>query len=68
MLKKWTQTNKQWFAPDSRLSKAQWSQLIIDGCVQGKIIGGIPFIEEDHIAGNIILDQTPANDSLDLLG
>lgn len=72
MLRLWTKTNKQWFAPDSRLSKAQWVQLITDGSIQGRVIDGTPYIEEDHIASTVILEKAPANDpqndTLDLLG
>lgn len=68
MLKKWTQTNKEWFAPGSRLSKAQWTHHIVGGVIRGRILGGTPYIEEDDLSANIVLERAPINDTPDLLG
>jgi hypothetical protein len=70
MLKLWTKTNQQWFAEDSRPSKAIWLSLIEGGAIPGRIIAGTPYIEEDYLSGNIVINkQTDNPDDLpNLLG
>lgn len=68
MLKKWTQTNREWFAEGSRPSKAEWIGHITEGAIRGRVLSGVPYIEEDDLAANIVLEKATANDTLDLLG
>ena len=67
MLKLWTKTNQQWFAEDSRPSKAIWLSLIEGGAIPGRIIAGTPYIEEDYLSGNIVIANQPSGDTLNLL-
>jgi len=57
MLKTWSQINREWFAKGSRPPKASWQALIMQGAVSGKILAGIPYIEEDYLAANTDLSE-----------
>jgi len=67
MLKLWTKTNRQWFASDSRPSKAHWCSLIEGGAIPGRIIAGTPYIEEDYLSSTIVIANQPSGDMLNLL-
>ena len=68
MLKKWTQINRDWFAKESRLSKASWRCLIESGSIGGKIIMDQPYVEEDHLAASTTIGvNTTDTDLLNLL-
>jgi|TARA_B110000967_G_C18831777_1_gene534463 hypothetical protein len=66
MLKLWTKTNQQWFAKDSRPSKAVWCGLIEGGAIPGRILAGTPYIEEDYLASHIVVASSP-DDMINLL-
>lgn len=70
MLKVWSKANQQWFAADSRPSKAMWRGLVEEGAIPGRIIAGTPYIEEDYLAANIVINtKTEGPDDLpNLLG
>ena len=68
MLKKWTQINRDWFAKGSRLPKASWRSLIESGSIGGKVIQGLPYVEEDHFSASTVIDAKTTNkDILNLL-
>jgi len=67
MLKLWTKANRQWFAEDSRPSKANWRSLIEGGVIPGRIIAGTPYIEEDYLASTIVIANKTSGDMLNLL-
>jgi len=67
MIKLWTKTNQQWFAKDSRPSKAKWCCLIEGGFIPDRILAGTPYIEEDYLASHVVLEAKPENDTLGLL-
>ena len=67
MLKLWTKTNQQWFAKDSRPSKAVWCGLIEGGAIPGRILAGTPYIEEDYLACPTVAASLPDDDMINLL-
>lgn len=67
MLKLWTKANQQWFAEDSRPSKAIWCGLIEGGAIPGRILAGTPYIEEDYLASQIVIASSPDDDMPNLL-
>ena len=67
MLKLWTKTNQQWFAEDSRPSKATWCRMIEGGDISGRILAGTPYIEEDCLSSKIVITGLPSDDIINLL-
>ena len=67
MLKLWTKANLQWFAADSRPSKAVWCGLIEGGAIPGRILAGTPYIEEDYLACPTVVARMPDDDMINLL-
>ena len=45
----WNKINREWFEKDSRLSQTTWVTLIERGEVVGKVMAGVPFIDEDFL-------------------
>jgi len=69
MLVTHTVINKEYFAEGSRPSKKTWMQLIIDGTVEGRILGDAVYINKYHFAANnVLVAQAPeAQQAIDLL-
>ncbi len=65
MLKTWTQINKEHFAKGSRPAKASWTALIMQGAIDGKVIAGTPYINEDMLLTRV--EITPRSNVVAML-